>query len=61
VITLQDGALKSDVLVREPPQAGRHTADLHSEPSTDRIVALHNRDLPDLGPPRGGRHAAHRL
>jgi putative ABC transport system ATP-binding protein len=61
VITLQDGALESDVLVREPLRAGRHTADLHAEPTTDRIVALHNRNLPDLGPPRGGRHAAHRL
>jgi putative ABC transport system ATP-binding protein len=37
VITLQDGALKSDVLTAEAPQAGRHALNRH-EPATERIA-----------------------
>jgi putative ABC transport system ATP-binding protein len=37
VITLQDGALKSDVCTAVPTRAGRHTADLGPEAATDRL------------------------
>jgi putative ABC transport system ATP-binding protein len=41
VITLQDGALKSDMLTAEAPQAGRHARNRH-EPATDQIVRVCN-------------------
>jgi putative ABC transport system ATP-binding protein len=63
VITLQDGALKSDVFTQVSPSPGRHAANQHADPPTDRIAALRG-DEPEtdvlVAGPAVGRHAAHR-
>jgi putative ABC transport system ATP-binding protein len=62
VITLQDGALKSDVFTAQAPPAGRHA---RNEPVTDRIARSPSGEpTPDMliaGPRRVGRRAANRL
>jgi putative ABC transport system ATP-binding protein len=66
VITLQDGALKSDVLAVEAPSAGRHAAGMPDPAATDVIHGLHHGGprTPDMliaGRRRRARHAANRL
>jgi putative ABC transport system ATP-binding protein len=65
VITLQDGALKSDVFTAEAPRAGRHAANPHRDQAPDRIVSLRNGvRRPDVlvsGPRRVGWHAGNLL
>ncbi|MET0700684.1 MAG: ABC transporter ATP-binding protein, partial [Mycobacterium sp.] len=56
VITLQDGAVKSDVFGANSPRRGRHTAHPAAEPATDRIRAV--AEVP--AGRRRGRHAATR-
>jgi putative ABC transport system ATP-binding protein len=65
VITLQDGALKSDVCPgRVPPPSGRHSTGMREQP-TEIIPTVHNGTftsdiLVDSPPPRLGRHSARR-
>jgi putative ABC transport system ATP-binding protein len=65
IITLQDGALKSDVSARPAPQGGRHAAGMRDWP-TELIPIVHNgtfaSDVLVDGPrPRRGRHPARRF
>jgi putative ABC transport system ATP-binding protein len=65
VITLQDGALKSDVSPgRVPPPSGRHSTGMREQP-TEIIPTVHNGTftsdmLVNFPPPRNGRHSARR-
>jgi putative ABC transport system ATP-binding protein len=65
VITLKDGALKSDVCPgRVPPPSGRHSTGMREQP-TEIIPTVHNGTftsdmLVDSPPPRLGRHSARR-
>jgi putative ABC transport system ATP-binding protein len=65
VITLQDGALKSDVCTAAPTRAGRHTADLGPEAATDRLSEwLNGPSRPERlvpGSRRAARHTTNRL
>ena len=65
VITLHDGALKSDVFTAEAPRHGRHARNPCAEPATERVVRLHNgapkSDLLVANSPRVGRHPANPL
>jgi putative ABC transport system ATP-binding protein len=63
VITLQDGALKSDVYPgRMPPPSGRHSAGMR-EQATEILPIVHNGEftsdtLVESPQPRNGRHSA---